>query len=69
MVQRVQTIPICDLCGREDNEGTGIVTTHQLVVDKHAVEAEVCDPCWDKKVLKPMALLSKNGRRVKAKRK
>lgn len=45
MTARKITVLVCDDCGSDE---LGAVETHQVTVDGRAIEAEICQRCWQK---------------------
>ena len=37
---------VCDLCGLTDEDGA-VITTHRIIIDDRATEADTCQGCWE----------------------
>lgn len=68
MASREVVVNECDLCGKSEKDGR-LVETHEVIVDGVGVETEICEVCWDRKLLKILAPLHQVGRHLNGMRK
>ena len=61
MSTRVETVMVCDYCGKE---GDDVVTQEVTMKPEGALEVEACEKCWHLKT----AQIRKKARRLKRQR-
>lgn len=65
MARTERVIPVCDICGRDND--TIPVTTHTITIDSQAAALEACEKDWAK-FTKALTPLAQAGRKIPGKR-